>query len=550
MTTRSETTRSEEHPGPTVPPRRRARFSARAAAARWPDLLRRWAVPAVAMAVALVAMIAVSGRAPGGVGTVAAAGAVAAALVIAGLRDPRWAFVFLIVATFLRPAIPKILPTTDPFILAFGGLLIATVAWIRGRPDRRVSLGAIECAMALYLLWNVNSIVQEHEYRPILYPLSGQELDLWRYLIIGTGIPFATYLISRIIFRTRESLRFLLLTLLACSAYSALVSILQFHGPRALVWPRYIVLAPAWPERAVGLPNQPEVNGLILIAGYVLALVLIGSERRSRAQRVLLAVIAAACAYAVFLTHTRSIWLDFAVVVVLGMVLGKGYRTGFVVTALGTVSIIAMNWTDFTSSDRTSGGVTSTNEVYDRLNANATAVWAFLEKPWSGWGLGRFVQVNTYRHQQWSPDTPWERGLGIPAHETELGILAELGIIGLLLWLTVLVLLAHRLITAYLRLPPAGITGRPLAFIAVTAFLSLALAGLFVDLRLFDYPSTMVFALIGAAVGAADRLERGTPRDPLAAGRERRAAIRARKLETAAADQPRIGGTEVRNTPA
>lgn len=433
------------------------------------------------------------------------------------------------VATFLRPAIPKILPTTDPFILAFGGVLIATLAWVRGHPERRVSLGALECAMGLYLLWNIDSILQPHEYKPILYPLTGIMLDLWRYLIIGTGIPFAIYLVSRMIFDNRRAIGFLITTLLSCSAYSAWVSIAQFHGPKALVWPKYIVLAPAWAERAVGLPNQPEVNGLILIVGYVLALVLLGTEKRPRWHQLLLVVIAVACAYSVYLTHTRSIWLDFAVVVLAGIVLGKGYRAGFVVTALGTVAMIGLNWSTFTSSDRKAGGVASTNEVYDRLNADATAVWAFLQKPFGGWGLGRFVSVNTYRHQQYSPSTPWERGLGIPAHETELGILAELGIVGLLLWLTVLVLLARHLFTAYLRLPADGLMGRPLAFIAVTAFLSLVLGGLFVDLRMFDYPSTMVFALVGAAVGAADRASERPRVDPLAAGADHRAALRARK---------------------
>ncbi|MFB7723464.1 O-antigen ligase family protein [Nocardia sp. NPDC056100] len=493
------------------------------------DRLGQLAVIAAAMIVGLGAMLAVSPKAPGGIGTVAAAGGIAAVLVVIGLRDPRWAFVFLMVATFLRPAIPKILPTTDPFILAFGGLLIATLAWVRGHPERRVSLGALECAMALYLLWNIDSILQPHEYKPILYPLTGVMLDLWRYLIIGTGIPFATYLMSRMIFDTRRAVGFLITTLLSCSAYSAWVSIMQFHGPKALVWPKYIVLAPAWSDRAVGLPNQPEVNGLILIVGYVLALVLLGAEQRPRWHKILLAVIAAACAYSVFLTHTRSIWLDFAVVVVAGIVLGKGYRTGFVATALGTLAIIGMNWSTFTSSDRKAGGVASTNEVYDRLNADATAVWAFLQKPWSGWGLGRFVSVNTYRHQQYSPTTPWERGLGIPAHETELGILAELGIIGLLLWLTVLVLLTRRLILAFVRLPADGLMGRPLAFIALTALMCLVLGGLFVDLRLFDYPSTMVFALVGAAVGAADRASKRRLADPLAAGADQRAALRARK---------------------
>ncbi|MEC3955849.1 O-antigen ligase family protein [Nocardia sp. CDC153] len=491
------------------------------------ERVRQLVIIASALVVGLGVMLELSKKAPGGLGVVAAAGGIAAAMAVIGLRDPRWAFVFMMVATFLRPAIPKILPTTDPFVLAFGGLIISALAWMRGRPERRVRIGAIECAMLLYVLWNLNSILQAHEYQPILYPLTGEMLDLRRYLIIGTVMPFATYLIARMIFSTRAAVGFLVGTLLGCSAYSAWVSIMQFYGPKSLIWPKYIAYAPAWAERACGLPNQPEVNGLILIVGYVLSLVLMSSEKRPRWQKIGLAVIAAACAVSVYLTHTRSIWLDFAVVVLLAIVLGKGFRTGFVVTALAATTIIAMNWSTFTSADRKAGGVASTNEVYDRLNADTTAVWAWTQKPFSGWGLGRFVMVNTYRHQQYSPFTPWERGLGIPAHETELGILAELGIVGLLLWLTVLILLSRRLLLAYLRLPAEGLMGRPLAFTAATAFVSLLLGGVFVDLRLFDYPSTMVFALVGATVGAADRLPRPPKVNPLEAGRAHRAELRA-----------------------
>ncbi|GAB0104500.1 hypothetical protein JMUB6875_34740 [Nocardia sp. JMUB6875] len=507
-------------PDPAAPPER-SWFAERA---------KMFVIIGVSLLLGLGVMLELSKKAPGGLGVVAAAGGFAAVLVVIGLRDPRWAFVFMMLATFLRPAIPKILPVTDPFVLAFGGLVIAALAWIRGRPERRVSIGPIEIAMLLYVLWNLNSILQDHEYAPILYPLTGEMLDLRRYLIIGTVMPFATYLIARMIFARRDAAGFLVGTLLGCSAYSAWVSILQFYGPRSLIWPKYIAYAPAWAERACGLPNQPEVNGLILIVGFVLSLVLISSEQRPRWQRIGLAVIAAACAFSVYLTHTRSIWLDFAVVVLIAIVVGKGFRTGFVVTAIAAVTVIALNWSTFTSSDRKAGGVASTNEVYDRLNADMTAVWAWTQKPFSGWGLGRFVMVNTYRHQQYSPTTPWERGLGIPAHETELGILAELGIVGLLLWLTVLALLTRKLLLAYLRLPTEGLMGRPLAFTAAAAFVSLVLGGVFVDLRLFDYPSTMVFALVGAAVGAADRLPRPPKVDPLEAGRAHREELRAARV--------------------
>ena len=67
----------------------------------------------------------------------------------------------------------------------------------------------------------------------------------------------------------------------------------------------------------------------------------------------------------------------------------------------------------------------------DRLNSIQTAFWAFAQKPIEGWGIARFQVVNTYHHQQWSADIPWIGGYGIVSHENELGILAELGVIGL-----------------------------------------------------------------------------------------------------------------------
>jgi O-antigen ligase len=63
-----------------------------------------------------------------------------------------------------------------------------------------------------------------------------------------------------------------------------------------------------------------------------------------------------------------------------------------------------------------------------------TAIWGFLEQPWFGWGLGRFLSLNTY-HASGDAKHSMDSGLGIAAHSNELGILAELGIVGLALWL-------------------------------------------------------------------------------------------------------------------
>ena len=135
-------------------------------------------------------------------------------------------------------------------------------------------------------------------------------------------------------------------------------------------------------------------------------------------------------------------------------------------------------------------------------------MWAAAQKPVVGWGIGRFPAVNTYHHQQWSPDIPWDRGYGIVSHGNELGILAEMGFVGLVLWVGILALIACRLRDGYRRLPEDDCPVGRILLIAIMALAVLVGTGFTVDLRFFDYPVVVVFLLAGIAVGCADRHRR------------------------------------------
>ena len=198
----------------------------------------------------------------------------------------------------------------------------------------------------------------------------------------------------------------------------------------------------------MGVLNQPVVNGMVLALGFAIAMLMLSRRSEPAWLRYIAVVVAVACGLGIYLTHTRAAWLRGAAVLIIGASLARGYRTGFVAALGAVVSIIAINWSTFTSTDREAGGVASETEVDDRLNTIQTALWAAAQKPLTGWGIGRFPAVNTYHHQQWS-DTPWFRGHGIVAHETEIGIVAELGVIGLALWISILALVAYRLWNAY-----------------------------------------------------------------------------------------------------
>ncbi len=473
----------------------------------WSEATAVCAVLGGAVAVVLALLVV----APGQLGLLVLMGAAGILAAVLGLRSPVLACVFLLVTTFFRIAIPPGTLPVDPFLLAFAGVLAST--WLCTSPWRRrpgaVRPDPVACAVTVYVAWNLVSAVVPHAYAA--GPLGGTEdYSLLRFLIIGIVMPLVMFLVARRVFVDPRAIRVLLWSLMAAAGYSALVSILQFSAPQ-LVWPRYIVESPNWADRAVGVFNQPVVNGLVLVVGFLVAVLIASSGAERPSIRALAGVMAVAFVYAVYLTHTRVVWLSFGLVIVLAIALAKGFRTGFVVIGAAIVTVVVSNWSTFTSEDRSAGGVGSPGEIQDRLNTMATSLWAFRQEPIEGWGIGRFVAVNTFHHEAWSPETPWVRGFGISSHLDSLGVLVELGIVGLGLWLVVTVLLYSRVIQATRRLPADGMLGRALGVTALLCLFAQSVTGLTVDLRFFDFPNIIVMLLAGAAVGWQQAQSRAAP---------------------------------------
>jgi len=426
------------------------------------------------------------------------------------MTAPIFAALVMLVATFLHFALADVLPART-FLILLVVVVIATALWMDVTPTRLRGIGAVEWAMALYLMWNVYSMLAPHKYSSIV-PLAGTDFPVARFIMTGTVIPFVMYVVGRFTFDRAAAVRVMLWTILTLAAYSAWVSILEFTGPTNWVWPHSIIDGSlrseetwVWVGRAAGVFNQPVINGLILALGFAVAMLLMSRHSEPAWRRCLVFVIAVACGYGIYLTHTRAAWLSGAVMLIIGALLARGYRTGFIAALGVTATIIAINWSVFTSTDREVGGVGSQSEIWDRLNMIKTALWAFAQKPIEGWGIGRFKAVNTYHHQQWAPEIPWRSGYGISSHENELGILAELGLIGLALWICVLALIVYRLWDAYRTLPDYDLCGKPLAVTGIMAVATLFCSGFTVELRFFEFPTATAFLLAGITIGWSDR---------------------------------------------
>jgi O-antigen ligase len=462
--------------------------------------VRAWVLAAVVVAITVAALTS------SGFGTLLFAGVAAIALAVCALSSPVFAAIVLLLITFVRLALSSnAFVSARPVLLVLALLIASTALWLDRTPTRVRGVGAVEWVMALYLMWSIFSMFAPHEYAPGDQLNPGSSFSVPSFIVNATVIPFVLYVVGRYTFERPAAVRLVLWTILLLAGYSAAMSIMQFTGPASLVWPRFIVEAPNWPGRAGGVFNHPVINGMVLTIGFAIAMMLMSQRDEPRWRKYVAFVIAVGCGYGIYLTYTRAAWLSALAVLIIGALLAKGFRTGFVAVLCFVLAVVGLNWSVFTSTDREAGGVASVSEVNDRLNIVQTALSAAAQKPIAGWGIGRFEAVNTFHHQQWSRDTPWINGYGIVSHQNELGILAELGLVGLALWVGVLVLLSYRLWVAYRTLPDGDLCGKPLAVTVIGALAILISTGLTVDYRLFDFPTAAIFLLVGIAVGWSDR---------------------------------------------
>jgi O-antigen ligase len=462
--------------------------------------------------VAVVTVLGIAFVAPAQAGMLLAAIGVGGLVFALALSNPVLALLLVVLASFGRTA-QKEFVSFEALTPLFYAMVLALALAVARKAKQTPQLGTVEWLMTAYLVWNIISALLPHTTDAV-DPVTGASSEVYRWIFSGTLLPFVTYVVAKSVLDTERAVRWLLWLTVALSTYSAWVSVIQFHGPERLVWPRYIVESPNWEGRAVGVFNQPVVNGMLLTIGFVVCLFLATRPGTERRVRWLLYGVTLPTAYAVYLTHTRSALLSLVVALVVGAILARGWRKPFVVyLVLGAAGVVA-NASRFFSADRASGGIGSSNEIYDRLNIMATSLKALGEHPFLGIGIARFRSYNTSEHISWAQDINWERGRGIISHQNELGIAAELGLPGVILWVSALVGVLFLLYRAVRELPEGEFLGRPLAIVGAIAMIVLVANGMTVDLRILDFASLLPFLFAGMVVGQLERFRttRPTPR--------------------------------------
>jgi O-antigen ligase len=441
-------------------------------------------------------------------GELVVAGALAGVALLALATDASWGVLMLLTASLFAAAAP------GPGGLhwqrvALGALTVAWLAEVRSGRRRVAPPGVAEALMAAFLLIEVGSAIAPHELPAISSSVSGTPaapISIVDAIEHGAFVPFAAYFLARQTIDSQARIVRLLWFLVAIGVYVGLTNVFEEVGPHALVFPRVIL------DPGVGLNETDRARGVFLNAaptGTALALALAAAlhlaAQRSVPRRRLALPAAAAIIAGLYYTHERGPLLSTLVVLVGAALVGPRSSRRWLALLLAVIAVAAAaNRHTLGSSERAHGGLGSAIQIQDRLNIEATGLWAVGQKPLLGWGLGRYGLVNTYDHRAWG-DTPWLRGYGDIAHDTAMGIAVELGLIGLAAWCAVLGAVVAVGARAWRALPESGVVSRELVVAFALAAAAWLVNASLIDIRLFALPTSVVFAWAGALAALTAR---------------------------------------------
>ena len=210
-------------------------------------------------------------------------------------------------------------------------------------------------------------------------------------------------------------------------------------------------------ERLSGAGINPNVLGLVLMSAIVLGVGLVAARRLRPEARVGAALAVAACTIGILLTGSRGALVGLAVAALVGVAFGGRARARLIPLLLFGAAVGVAYISLFAASsvrDRIMdpGGSSGRADLW-RVG------WRMIEdKPFSGVGLGNFREVSVDYLLQPGPITDPNAVVTKPRvpHNIYVEVTAELGVIGLLLFVALLIALLRCAVVAAKRFERSG----------------------------------------------------------------------------------------------
>jgi O-antigen ligase len=314
--------------------------------------------------------------------------------------------------------------------------------------------------------------------------------------------------VAPLVFYDRRTRNIFLVVMVCLGAYLGFTAIMEGLGLKGLVFPRYIndTSVGIHIDRARGPMTEAGGFGLALFECAVVA-VLASRVWTTRAAKVMAWAVTGACLLGTLFTLTRAVWIGVGAGVLVVCVISREWRRRLFppVLAAGVVLVVVL-----AASSSISGRVNERSgdqrPVWDRLNLADAGIRAIQDKPAFGVGWRNFIGGGT-KYFRLLPDIP-QTGTTIDIHNVLISLGAELGLVGLILWVGVV---GSTVFAAMFWRAPPELEDWRIALVAMGV--QWAVVAMFTP---FAYTFSMFFMFTFAGIVAAPRFVQ--PRRPAGVG--------------------------------
>jgi len=382
------------------------------------------------------------------------------------------------------------------FVLIF---MVMVIGVFTGRVRLRQNV-QIEFFMLLFLFLCVASMMRSG-FTPVRagFP-SPFVVFLWGYLF-----PFAAFLFAKNYLSQENELNVIFHLMFFFGVYLSITAFCEFLDVRELIFPRYIndPKVGIHYARARGPLVNAAFNGVGIIIGFVCGVHLL--QKKTGFTKLMYVLLLSLFFPAVFFTQTRSIYLSFLVTLVLLLFF---YRTTFPKIKTFALPLFfiflfaAYNAPRLTSEDRREGGVMQIGEVTARIGLAQRSVIMVLDNPFLGVGLGQFIPASVEKYLGRVPmfliTSPEQAGI---QHNHLLGIIVEMGLVGLFTYLFIVANIIRRCWQLMKRIPVSGFAGSNMVLIIIIIWIAYLNNNLFVEPSHCLFVNVVPFMFAGIADG-------------------------------------------------
>lgn len=388
---------------------------------------------------------------------------------------------------------------------AVGMMIIGTLQWRRLWP-----ISALMLLMVMY--FGISLAVTGFDSVTVVTPHFR--------LIGGYCFPFVAFALAVLAIRNQRQIGKVAVFFCLFGLYLTVTAWAEYLNIWSIVFPRYIA------DSQLGIHWGRSRGPFLVSASLGITLVYVFYSNAFLARRVG-GLLRAAIYFiqpftlaAIFFTQTRSVWLATIVGAVIWL-LGAGPRRSRVATVIVLVAAMSLTtavfWTGISSQQREKGGVADLDPIRARVGLARITYQMFKDHPVVGVGFGHFRDYADRYHSD-----PADKYLSLSSqlmeHNNFLSILAESGLVGLVLYLWLLGILFTRSLQLFRRLPDGGRMwlGRDFVILYWILFADFVIDGMFRETSVDPFNNGLFYLISGLMLGAGYLLDRQQSQPPVA----------------------------------